>query len=76
MDMETSVRRNWPLAFGSLGQALVYVPIIGWVLIPIVGLVGLVLVIIEIVKVLTDAEARRWGDGMAGTKVIAVSDAG
>ncbi len=76
MDMETSVRRNWPLAFGSLGQALVYVPIIGLILVLIVGLIGFVLVIVEVVKVLTDAEARRWGDGMAGTKVVAVSDAG
>jgi uncharacterized RDD family membrane protein YckC len=70
MDVRTSVRRNWPLAFGSLTQALLFVPVIGWILIPVVGLAGLVLVIIEIVRVVTRPDGRRWGDELAGTRVI------
>jgi len=71
MDMNTSVRRNWPLALGSLTQALLFVPVVGWILIPIVGLAGTVLVVVEVVKVLTSPDGRRWGDGLAGTQVVA-----
>ena len=66
----TSVRRNWTLVFGSLAQVLIFIPIIGWLLIPIVGIVGAILGIVEIVLVLTNDEGRRWGDRLAGTKVI------
>jgi uncharacterized RDD family membrane protein YckC len=74
MDVETSVRRNWPLAFGSLAQALIFVPVIGWILIPFVGIAGTVMVVVEIVRVLTGADGRRWGDTMAGTQVVVVAD--
>jgi uncharacterized protein involved in cysteine biosynthesis len=70
MDPLTSARRNWPLAFGSLTQLLIYIPVIGWILIPFVLVAGLVFVIVEIVKVLTATDGRRWGDGLAGTRVI------
>jgi uncharacterized RDD family membrane protein YckC len=70
MDLMVSARRNWPLAFGSLTQLLIYVPVIGWILIPFVLIAGVVLVIVEIVKVLTANDGRRWGDGLAGTRVI------
>jgi uncharacterized membrane protein len=74
MDVETSVRRNWPLAFGSLAQALIFVPVIGWILIPFVGIAGTIMVVVEIVRVLTGADGRRWGDAMAGTEVVVVAD--
>jgi uncharacterized protein involved in cysteine biosynthesis len=70
MDPMTSARRNWPLAFGSLTQFLVFIPVIGWILIPFVLLAGAVFVIVEIVKVLTATDGRRWGDTMAGTRVV------
>ena len=74
MTMETSVRRNWMFGLGAITSALVYIPIVGWILIPIVGLVALGIGIYEIYLVVTDAEGRRWGDKMAGTKVIEVID--
>jgi uncharacterized RDD family membrane protein YckC len=74
MDLETSIRRNWPLAFGSLAQVLIFVPVIGWILIPFVGIAGTIMVVVEVVRVLTGADGRRWGDAMAGTEVLVVAD--
>ena len=74
MNLETSIRRNWPLAFGSLAQVLIFIPVIGWILIPFVGIAGAIIVVIEIVRVLTSADGRRWGDAMAGTEVVVVAD--
>lgn len=70
MDIATSVKRNWMFAFGALSSALVYIPVIGWVLIPFVALAAMVIGVIEIVLVLTDAQGRRFGDKLAGTTVV------
>lgn len=72
MDMRTSVMRNLPLTLGSLAQILLFVPILGWIFVPFVLIAGIVVVIIEIVRVFNDPEGRRWGDQLAGTKVIVV----
>ena len=72
-DLMTSVKRNWMFALGGLVPVLLFIPIFGWVLIPFVGLAALVLGVIEIVLVLTDAQGRRLGDKIANTKVIEVS---
>ena len=74
MDLRTSVMRNWPLSLGSLAQVLIFIPVIGWILIPFVGLAGLVIVVIEIIRVVNDPEGRRWGDRLAATKVIVVEN--
>ena len=73
MDIGTSVKRNLPLCVGSIGMVFLIIPILGWALAILLGLTGLVLAIIEIVLVLTDAEGRRMGDKMAATKVIEVA---
>lgn len=62
MNLETSIKRNWTLSLGYLGA----VPVVGWIL----GLASLGLVVYEIYKVLTDPQGRRWGDELAGTKVV------
>lgn len=72
MDVRTSIMRNWPLTIGSLAQVLWYVPVIGWVLLPFVAIAGAVVVVLEVVRVFTDPEGRRWGDLLAGTKVVVV----
>lgn len=72
--IEASVRRNWMFGIGALTAVLVYIPILGWILIPIVVLIALAIGIYEIYLVLTDAEGRRWGDRLADTKVIEVAD--
>jgi uncharacterized RDD family membrane protein YckC len=61
MTPEHSARRNWPLAVGYFGV----LPFIGW----LISLVSLGLVVYEIYKVVTDAQGRRWGDELAGTRV-------
>lgn len=70
MDVNTSIQRNWPLAFASLAQALAFVPVLGWLLAPFVVLGGLILLLFEAYKVVTDPDGRRWGDTLAGTKVV------
>lgn len=76
MTIETSVRRNWTLAAGSIVSgigtmlvglgplALLGVPVL--ILSALVGLLGLV----EAVLVVTDSEGRRIGDKTGGTKVV------
>lgn len=74
MTIEKSVRRNWMFGLGALTSLLLFIPIIGWLLIPFVGFAALLLVLFEVYKVLTDPEGRRMGDNMAGTKVIETTD--
>jgi uncharacterized RDD family membrane protein YckC len=74
MDLVTSARRNWPLAFGSLAQFLIFVPVIGWILIPVVIVVGLVFLAIGVYRVLTRDDGRRYGDSFAGTRVVTAAD--
>ena len=71
-DMTASIKRNWMFALGGLVQVLMFIPVVGWALIPVVGVISLILAIIEIVLILTDPEGRRLGDKIAGTKVIEV----
>ncbi len=74
MTLEVSIKRNLPLAFYCVGYLLWIVPVLGHIVsIPIFiigGLVGL----IEGVLAITDGEGRRWGDKLAGTKVIEVAN--
>ncbi|NLY50385.1 MAG: RDD family protein [Firmicutes bacterium] len=64
IDLATSAKRNLPLAIGSL---IGIVPILGWVIGP---LVAPILTVIEIVLVVVDASGRRLGDRWAGTQVV------
>lgn len=70
MDLQTSIRRNWMFALGGLIAVLLVIPIIGWILVPVVAIVAVVLGIVEGVLVLTNDEGRRFGDKMAGTHVV------
>lgn len=70
LTLEDSVRRNWVLALGSLCQILMFIPIIGWILIPLVGIAAMVLLIVEIFLVLSDDKGIRLGDKWARTIVI------
>jgi len=72
MDIETSVRRNWPFAIGGVTLVLSVIPIIGWLLLVPVALAALIVGVIEAVLCVTDAEGRRMGDKFAETKVIEV----
>jgi uncharacterized RDD family membrane protein YckC len=74
VDMVVSIKRNWMFALGGIVQLLMFIPVVGWALIPVVGVIALILVIIEIILVLTDPEGRRMGDKIANTKVIEVAE--
>ena len=65
MDLEASIKRNWMFIGGYLGM----IPFLG-TLGSLLGLVLGLVVLYECYKVLTDAQARRLGDELAGTKVI------
>ena len=71
MDMQTSARRNWPLAVGSLAQGLLILPVIGWVLFPFAVIAGALLALFEAYRVYSAPDGRRWGDTLAGTMVVA-----
>lgn len=70
MTIEKSIRRNWMFGLGAFHGILLFIPVLGWILMFIISIVGLLIGIFEIFKVLTDAEGRRIGDNMAGTKVV------
>ena len=69
LDIATSAKRNWMFALGGITQFFA-MTIIGLPIAFLLGLVAFVIGIIEIVLVFTDAEGRRIGDKMAGTRVI------
>ena len=72
MDLETSIRRNWPLALGNLVIGLSYL-IGGWggfLFLTWLGFLAGLFALVEAVLVLTDADGRRYGDKFAGTQVI------
>lgn len=76
MDLETSIRRNWPLAVGSILSGLggLVGGGLGALLGGLVGAgIGTVIGLIEVVLVFTDAQGRRIGDKMAGTEVVETS---
>jgi len=74
VDLNISIKRNWMFAIGAFTSILLFIPIFGWMLLPIVGLISLIIIIIEFVLIITDAQGRRWGDRLANTIVIEVEE--
>jgi uncharacterized RDD family membrane protein YckC len=69
MDMQTSARRNWPIALGSVSQLLLAFPL-GWSFISLLLIAGATAAILESVTVLVATDGRRNGDHLAGTQVV------
>lgn len=63
-DFGTSAKRN---VIFALPIVIMIIPVIGWILAPIISLIILV---IEFMKVLNEPKGRRIGDTWAGTQVI------
>ncbi|MFO7942343.1 MAG: RDD family protein [Bacillota bacterium] len=61
---EVSIRRNIPLAIGNI---IMIIPLLGWVIGPVIGLV---MAIVEITMVLVSEDGRRIGDRLADTVVV------
>lgn len=74
MDLRASAMRNWPLALGSLASLFLIVPVLGWVLFPVLLIAAIGLGIVELVLVLTSTDGRRFGDKLANTQVQEVAD--
>lgn len=74
MDFARSAKRNWMFALGGVTQELLFIPIVGWALLPFVALAGLIIGIAECIFALTNDEGRRWGDRLADTKVVESTD--
>lgn len=82
VDINTSIRRNWMFILIPLSQAIgsSYI-LLGWRLMwslrgfrMLLIWAGAIIGIIEIVLLITDVQGRRWGDKLAGTKVIEVEN--
>lgn len=74
MDIGTSVRRNWMFALGLVVSFLAIIPILGWMLIPIVFIAAPIIILVEAYLAYSDPQGRRWGDKLAGTTVIETSE--
>ncbi len=79
MDINTSIRRNWPLALGSILWGIA--ALMGGLgiflfagLLAILAWIGSLLGLVEAILVLTDSEGRRIGDKFAGTRVVVSDD--
>ncbi|HYE97210.1 MAG TPA: RDD family protein [Rubricoccaceae bacterium] len=71
MDIATSVKRNWPLALGSIVSGLLWLG--GWSLylqLSWLAMAASLLGLVEAILVLVDKDGRRIGDKMANTQVI------
>jgi uncharacterized RDD family membrane protein YckC len=73
MTLEVSIKRNLPLAFYCVGYLLWIVPVLGHIVSIPIFIIGGLVSLVEGVLVITDGDGRRWGDKMAGTKVIEVA---
>jgi len=73
MTMEVSIKRNLPLAFYCVGYLLWIVPVLGHLVSIPIFIIGGLVCLIEGVLAITDGEGRRWGDKLAGTKVVEVA---
>lgn len=69
-DLMTSVRRNWMFGLGPIVTLLLFIPILGWILIPFVVFAAIALIITELILALTDGEGRRLGDKWSGTMLV------
>ena len=74
MNVETSIKRNLPLAAYCVGYILWVVPVLGHLLSIPIFMIGGLISLVEAVLVITDPEGRRMGDKLGATKVIEVSD--
>jgi uncharacterized RDD family membrane protein YckC len=73
MDINTSIKRNIPIAIYCVGYLCWVVPVLGHLVSLPIFAIGGIITLIEAILVVTDPEGRRWGDKMAGTKVVEVA---
>jgi uncharacterized RDD family membrane protein YckC len=74
MDLVASAKRNWMFALGGVIAILLWIPFIGWLLVLPIAFLALLIGLVELVLVITDAQGRRLGDKIANTQVIEVAE--
>lgn len=70
MNVEASIRRNWMWGLGPVTAALAEFPLFGVFFSVLLSLLATAVVLYEAYLVLTQADGRRWGDELAGTRVV------
>jgi len=75
MDLATSVQRNWMLGLTAAAPIVSALPLIGWMLSPLLWVGAVVFLIVETVRLVRSEDGRRWGDHLAGTKIVSAGDA-
>lgn len=70
MNIEASIRRNWMWGLGPVTAALAEFPLFGVFFSVLLSLLATAVVLYEAYLVLTQADGRRWGDELAGTRVV------
>ena len=70
IDYAASAKRNWMFALGPIMLFFLFIPILGWILDIVIGIIVCILLIVEIVKIFSDEKGLRLGDKMAGTMVV------
>lgn len=70
IDYAASAKRNWMFTLGPIMMFFLFIPILGWIIDILIGIGGLILIIIEIIKIFSDEKGIRLGDKLAGTMVI------
>ena len=70
IDYAASAKRNWMFALGPMMMFFLYIPILGWIIDILIVIAVFILIIIEIIKILSDEKGVRLGDKWAGTMVI------
>ena len=70
IDYAASAKRNWMFALGPIMLFFLLIPIIGWIIDILLGIAFFILIIIEIIRIVSDERGIRLGDKMAGTMVI------
>lgn len=77
---DLSIKRNLPLALGSIVGAIaglvalvpVVGPIVGGLAAMLMGLISLAIIVAELYFINSDAAGNRWGDKYAGTTTVPV----
>ena len=74
MDLHMSIRRNWVFVIAGIGGFFGAIPLIGWLIVLVAVSAGIAVALMEIYRTMTHPEGRRWGDVLAGTRVVAEDD--
>ena len=74
MDISASIKRNWIFVIAGVASFLRGIPLVGWLIVLVSVILGILAALYEIYLVVNNPEGRRWGDIFAGTRVIEAAE--